>query len=321
MLIRTIDTYDGDLEHVADISDTATFYHSRIWIESLAATFPRLSFRCLVSQTGDSVSGFLPYFTVRRGPLHTAWSLPFGTYGGPVALNSDAAAELIEAYARTVPSIGTLTIGWIDYHNAGLRAPVAGWKKKVISTHRIDISGGYDQLWEETLDRQRKKRTRRAERLGVEVRRTTASQDLESYYEIYSQRIDQWGGSTRYPRSLFATLLERGGDSVRLYVAEHDGEIVGGHFNFYHRDTVTAWMGVTTRESNHVQAGTLLYIQCLRDACKEGYRLYNLGGSLDKPTLIEFKESLGGTPYEYCQYTRRSFLGRAAAWVKRVGGR
>ena len=107
MLIRTIDTYDRDLEHVADLSITATFYHSRIWIESLAATFPRLSFRCLVSQTGDSVSGFLPYFIIRRGPLHTAWSLPFGTYGGPVALSSDAAAELIDAHPESDPYVAT----------------------------------------------------------------------------------------------------------------------------------------------------------------------------------------------------------------------
>jgi hypothetical protein len=321
MLIRTIDTYHHDLERIVELSDTATFYHSRVWIESLAAIFPHLSFRCLVSQDGESISGFLPYFRIHRGPLHSVWSLPYGTYGGPVALDGDTADGLIDYYARTVPATGTLAVGLIDYNDLGTTASLAGWKKRVLSTHHIDISGGFDRFWEKTLDRQRRKRTRRAQRLGVEVRRATSGSDLGRYHDIYSSRMDQWGGGRAHPRELFAALLERGGESVRLYVAEHDGQIVGGHFNFYFKDTVTAWTGVTTRESNHLQVGTALYIRCLRDACDEGYRVYNLGGSLDKQSLIEFKESLGGTPYEYCQYTRRSFLGRVAAWVTGAGRR
>jgi CelD/BcsL family acetyltransferase involved in cellulose biosynthesis len=321
MLIRTIDTYIDDLDLVAHRSDTATFYHSRVWIESLAATFSHLSFRVLVSYDGSDITGFLPYFIIRRGPFHAVWSLPFGTYGGPAVLAGEAASSLIAHYTRKVPAAGTLSVGWIDYHNLGSGAGTGGWKRKKVSTHRIDISRGYETLWNETLDRQRKKRTRRAERMGVRVRRARSEGDLSRYYAIYSDRIDQWGGGYQYPKKLFSSLLERGGESVRLYVAEHDGEVVGGHFNFYHKDTVTAWTGVTSRESNHLQAGTLLYIRCLRDACEEGFRTYNLGGSLDKQSLIDFKESLGGMPYEYYQYTRRSFLGRAASWIKRAGGR
>jgi CelD/BcsL family acetyltransferase involved in cellulose biosynthesis len=118
---------------------------------------------------------------------------------------------------------------------------------------------------------------------------------------------------------LFLELLERGGDSVRLYVAEHDGQIVGGHFNFCYRDTVTAWNGVTTPESNHLQPGTLLYMHCLQEACSEAFKWYNLGGSLGKQSLIEFKESLGGTLHRYSLYRRRSLLGRLVARFKEMG--
>jgi CelD/BcsL family acetyltransferase involved in cellulose biosynthesis len=102
-------------------------------------------------------------------------------------------------------------------------------------------------------------------------------------------------------------------------VAEHEGLVVGGHFNFYFKDTVTAWNGITTPESNHLQPGTLLYAHCLREACAEGYRVYNLGGSLNKQSLIDFKESLGGVPYSYTQYRRQSLLKRATARLRRFG--
>jgi CelD/BcsL family acetyltransferase involved in cellulose biosynthesis len=320
MPIRTTHTYARELEDLAERSDAATFYHSRLWIESLAASFPRMAFRCLVAHGGGAVTGFLPYFIIKRGPFRSVWSLPFGTYGGPVAPEEAVAAELAGAYVRAVTSKGVLSGGWIDYGNVGASLPAAGWSRKALNTHLIETSGGFETLWDETIDRQRRKRTRRAQRMGVQIRRSSEMQDLQAYYGIYTERIDQWGGGNRYPERLFARLLEKGGDSVRLYVAEYDGAVVGGHFNFYFKDTVTAWMGVTRRESSHLQAGTLLYIQCLRDACEEGYRVYNLGGSLDKQSLIDFKESLGGTPHEYSQYTRRSILGKAAAWVKRAGG-
>jgi CelD/BcsL family acetyltransferase involved in cellulose biosynthesis len=316
MRIRTIDAYVKELDDVALRSSACTFYHSRIWAESLAATFPRMSFRCIVAEQNGAVTGFLPFFYLKRGPVRTAWSMPFGTYGGPAALDAETTAALVEAYAVTLSAPRVVEAGWVDFDNFPCGG---GWERQTLETHLIDTSMGFDALWGHIIERQRKKRARRAERLGVTVRRARSAADAHRYYEIYSQRVDEWGGGIRYPERLFEELLGRSGDFARLYVAEHDGSIVGGHFNFYYKEKVTAWNGITTQESNHLQPGTLLYMYCLKDACAEGYKVYNLGGSLNKQSLIDFKESLGGVPYSYSQYRRRSLLGRAAAWVKRSG--
>lgn len=316
MRIRTIDSYVKELDDVVLRSPTATFYHSRTWADSLTATFPRLSFRCVVADERGSITGFLPFFFLKRGPFRSAWSMPFGTYGGPAAVDAETAVALIDAYEATLSSPRVVEVGWVDFANAGCGGK---WGQQAVETHLIDISRGFDALWSEVIERQRKKRARRAERLGVTVRRAQTAADTSRYYEIYSQRVEEWGGGIRYPERLFEDLLDRGGDSARLYVAEHDGSVVGGHFNFYFKETVTAWNGVTTPESNHLQPGTLLYTYCLKDACAEGYKVYNLGGSLNKQSLIDFKESLGGVPYSYSQYRRRSLLKRAAARLRRPG--
>jgi CelD/BcsL family acetyltransferase involved in cellulose biosynthesis len=319
MQIRTIDTYTRELDEVAARCDAATFYHSRVWLESLAVTFSRMSLRCLVAEDGGDLAGFLPFFLLKRGPVRVAWSLPFGTYGGPAAVNDRAAAELIEAYAAMLSRPGVVEVGWIDFGRLG---PADGWTGQTMETHLIDLAGGFDELWTGSIERQRKKRTRRAKRLGITVRRARSADDVESYYQVYSRRMDMWGGEggVKYPPGLFVELLERGGDATRLYVAEHDGRVVGGHFNFYFKGMVTAWNGVTSPDSNYLQPGTLLYIHCLREACDEGYEVYNLGASLNKQSLIDFKESLGGVPYTYSSYRRRSLLGKAAALVKQLGG-
>jgi hypothetical protein len=316
MQIQTNDSYTGEMDEIAEGNEAATFYHSRVWAESLSVTFPHMIFRCLVARRGRTGAGFFPFFLIRHGPLKTVWSMPFGTYGGPVAEDETCAAALRRAYGVVMSTAGLIHAGWIDFNNS---AGEPGWDRKTADTHLVDLTGGFDRLWSDSIEKQRKKRTRRAENSGITVRRMNSHNDLRMYYDIYSRRLTGWGERTTYPLKLFEDLLERGGETVRLYVAEHDGKIVGGHFNFYSKNMVTAWNGVTTPESNHLQPGTKLYIECFKSACSEGFEVYNLGGSLGKQSLIDFKESLGGVRYTYDQYRRRSALGKLAAVIKGVG--
>jgi CelD/BcsL family acetyltransferase involved in cellulose biosynthesis len=313
MKTETVTTYTQEMDHLAAQSRNATFYHSRAWVESLAETYPRMTFRCLLARQAGSLCGFFPYFVLRRGPLLTAWSMPFGAYGGPVASDDRCAAELRRAYASVLTTTGAINASWIDFYGT---ESLTGWESRTVSTHLIDLSRGFASLLTDTIEKQRKKRSRRARRLGVSVRRGDDGDDLKRFYEIYRDRLENWGETTHHPLTLFAALLERGGDSVRLYVAEHDGGIVGGHFNFYWKKTVTAWQGFTMPESNPFQPATLLYIECMKSASEEGFDTYNLGESLGKESLIAFKESLGGVPYAYRIFGRRSLLGKLAPFIR-----
>jgi CelD/BcsL family acetyltransferase involved in cellulose biosynthesis len=140
---------------------------------------------------------------------------------------------------------------------------------------------------------------------------------MAGFMQVYRERLQGWKSNGGHPETLFFALIEHGGDSVRLYVAEHEGVIVGGHLNFYYKDAVIAWYGMTSARAGDTQAGTLLYSVCMREACEAGFRTYNLGASLGKRSLIEYKESLGGAPHSY-RMLRRRRLGRVAALVRRA---
>lgn len=319
MRVKTIDTYPAELDEIARRSPRGTYYHTGAWIGSLKAVYSRLSFRCLMAEDGGEIVGYLPFFYARRGPVRTAWSLPFHTYGGPVSVTGDADLPLLQAYGKVLSGADVVKVGWVDF--GGLGSAAGGeWEAADCHTHVIDISPGFDALWEGKIDRQRKKRARRAERLGVTVRRMQTDDDVRRYYSVYHDRIERWGGGDRYPEQLFFELLTRGRDSTRLYLAFCGEEFLGGHLNFYFRDMVTSWNGVTSIESNHLQPATALYIHCIKEACDEGYSRYNLGASLNKQSLIDYKESLGGDVFRYTQFQRRSLLGRFLGSVRRIGG-
>jgi CelD/BcsL family acetyltransferase involved in cellulose biosynthesis len=319
MRVTTIDTFPDELDDIARCSPRGTYYHTGAWIGSLVATYPGLSFRCLIAEDGGEVRGYLPFFYTRRGPFRTAWSMPFGTYGGPVSVSGDADRALLEAYERVLSGLDVVKVGWVDFSGTDAESTGA-WEAGGCSTHLVDISVGFENVWADKIERQRKKRSRRAERLGVAIRRKQSDDDVRRYYSIYSDRIEGWGGGDKYPRQLFFELLARSGDSARLYVAFRGDDFLGGHLNFYFKDMVTSWNGVTSIESNHLQPATALYIHCMKEACEEGYSRYNLGGSLNKQSLIDYKESLGGEPFQYFQYQRSSIVGRVLSGVKRIGG-
>ena len=319
MKITLLDSLPGELDAIAAASPEATFYQTRPWLESLAVTLPGLSLRCLVAEAENEVRGYLPFFFARTGPFLRAWSLPFGTYGGPVARgDSEVSARLMTAYLALLGQRRVLETGWIDFRN---RLQDTSTVALTSVTHIIDLEGGFDTVWEQRFASDRRKRVLRARRLGVTVEQSTAPSDLLEHYRIYESRVRTFGTQAPHPLELFQELKSRGADNVRLFVARHEGAVVGGHFNFYHGSDVIAWYGMTSEHGDSLQAGTLLYSEAIRDACERGHRSYNLGGSLGRQSLIEYKESLGGTRREYATRVSRSALGRAGAWAKHLGRR
>jgi CelD/BcsL family acetyltransferase involved in cellulose biosynthesis len=318
MTIEQLDSLPPEIDAFSDAAPRATFYHTRVWLQSLAAAYPRLTARCLAAREGGTLAGYLPYFVARRGPLRTVWSLPFGTYGGPVSTGAETDRALLAAFRRELDRPGTLEAGWVDFHN---RAPDDGAATETATTHILDLTGGFGAVWSGRFDKPRRRRVRRAEEQGVDVRPAAGDEDVRRFVDVYRQRLDAWHAASGHPERLFAELVTRGaGGRVRLFVATCAGEVVGGHLNLYHGRSVIAWYGMASARGDELNAGTLLYARCIQDACDAGYADYNLGASLGKRSLVEYKESLGGVAYRYRIVRHRRLAGRLAGALRALGG-
>ncbi len=187
-------------------------------------------------------------------------------------------------------------VGLVDFLNRVTLPHVA---VEAAVTHVIDLDDGFQVLWDKRFDNTKRSETRRAERDGIRVTEATSLGEVREYYSIYEKRSVEWKKRFRYPEALFVELVQRGQGSVRLFLARSGDALLGGHLNFYFGDTATVWHAVATRDSRRLQAGTLLYTSCIRHACENGYKRFNLGGSLGKESLMYYKQSLGGVPFSY----------------------
>jgi CelD/BcsL family acetyltransferase involved in cellulose biosynthesis len=314
MHVEILDHVPEALDDLAARSPDSTFYQSRTWLESLARAYPSMRLYCLVATGATGACGYLPYLSVKRGPFVAVWSLPFGTYGGPVTLDDEEARRaLVEAYARTKERRGVHEVGLVDFNNRVAGGP---FDYEHSSTHIVELEGSFDEIWNRNFEKSKRRQSRKAVREGLAVSEARALDEVAAYYRIYATRAERWGGRFRYPERLFADLFETGRGSVRLFLARRGDELLGGHLNFYFRNSVIAWNGVVRDTADGTQASTLLYTECFRHACQNGYRSYNLGSSLGKQSLIEYKESLGGAPYRYRTARWRSGLIRAAGTIR-----
>jgi CelD/BcsL family acetyltransferase involved in cellulose biosynthesis len=314
MRIEILDELPTELETIARQCPWATFYHTRTWIESLAESFPKWGFRCLAAREGNDFLGYLPYFEMRRGPARALWSLPFGTYGGPVAIDAgEVESRLIASFLDQRRGLGAYEIGLVDFHGRAGRPAVS---IESATTHVIDLREGFFTVWEENFERSKRRQTRRAEREGVSVTQASSSGEAKEYYSIYAERSTEWKRRLSYPETLFVRLVTQGGDHVRLFLARSGDTLLGGHLNLYFADTVIAWNGVTTMDSRAAQVSTLLYSSCIRHACENGYKRYNLGASLGKESLTQYKEALGGVPIGYRVLRWRSFSSRMVSAIR-----
>ena len=98
------------------------------------------------------------------------------------------------------------------------------------------------------------------------------------------------------------------GERVRFWVARHRGRLIGGHLNFHFRGAVIAWNGCASKAHRELAPSVMLYAMNLEQACADGERSFNFGGSGGKDPLFAFKAAFGAQPVHYGLWRRESAL-------------
>lgn len=103
-----------------------------------------------------------------------------------------------------------------------------------------------------------------------------------------------------HPKSFYKTFLEALGPKkmAALFVAQHEGKIIGGIVVVFYGDTATYYYGASDYEHRNLMAPYLLQWEALREAKKQGFIWYDLFG-LEWGRVSEFKEKFGGKIVEF----------------------
>lgn len=163
-----------------------------------------------------------------------------------------------------------------------------------------DVLKGMNQLWRRNI--------KKADKMGVVVRQGTID-DLPAFHRLYAEtaeRDDFVPRPLEYFRTMMEAMLAEDPDRIRLYLAEHEGDLVasttwvrvGGHTWYSY--------GASSTKKREVRGSNAIQWRMIQDAIAVGADAYDLRGitdSVDKQDphvgLIEFKVGTGGEAVEY----------------------
>ena len=163
-----------------------------------------------------------------------------------------------------------------------------------------EVLAGMNQQWRRNI--------KKAAKAGVEVRVGTAD-DLPAFHELYVHTAERDGFTPR-PLGYFRTMLEALGaeeeDRIRLYLAEHEGDLVASTLAIRVGGHVWYSYGASSSEKRDVRGSNAIQWRMMQDALEAGAHVYDLRGitetlDADDPHvgLIQFKVGTGGEAVEY----------------------
>ena len=188
----------------------------------------------------------------------------------------------------------------------------------------LDLADGFEAL-RRGFSKGHRAAITQAERKGVTTRVAASAEDYRSYFAVYEDSLRRWGeaASPRYPWTLFERawqLAERHPDALRLWLAEHEGEIVAGALVLYWRGHVMYWQAATLERAFELRPANLVLANAIEDACERGCRWFDFGSSGGHEGPEAFKRRFGATerPLERLEYVT-PVLRLTGAVRRRVG--
>lgn len=246
-------------------------------------------------------------FAVRIGPtvVHRRWLAPTVK----AAIADEQISVLSEAAPDETTLVGTRVmrmlehLGWQQQgegHGFAAGQPKFNYQVRLTDVDGAALSDdallkGMNQLWRRNI--------KKAEKLGVTVTRGERA-DLARFHEIYLETAARDGFTGRgldYFETMWDALNQETPDRMRVYLAEHEGDLVAA--TTWIRVGRHAWYsyGASTTAKREVRGSNAIQWQMMRDARDAGATVYDLRGiteglAADDPEigLIQFKVGTGG---------------------------
>ena len=281
-------------EDVASQSRCATFYHTPLWVKTLAEAYPEFEAASKGFIFEDGTRAIIPLLCSRHGLLKKKLrykSLGFGSYGGPAHVGTWDAAKNEALYRYFKSKKVSLHIDGNPLWHYELPGYVSGSE---VSTYAIRLDKPADDLWKQ-FSSGHQRGIKAAQKKGVTVRKGSSLKDYEAYCSIYKDTLARWGGKTviEFPDSLTLKLLEPHCDSVILWLAEIEGRPIAGIIVFYWNTMAHYWRGASLKDYMDYHASTFLQWAAMQDALNKGCTLYDFAPSGSLEGVDEFKRRFG----------------------------
>ncbi len=273
-----------------------TFFHLAAWKTVLESAFGHRTHYIYAERDG-AVVGVLPLAEVKSLLFgHHLSSTPFCVYGGPVAVDAEAAAALVDEARRRAEA---LRVEDLELRN--LRPLSGDWEEKdLYATFRKTISDDVETNLK-AIPRKQRAMVRKGIKAGLESEEDP-DPAVARFYRVYSESVRNLGTPV-FSRRYFRILKETFGRDCRVLMVRHGEEDIAGVMSFYFRDQVLPYYGGSRPAARRLKGNDFMYWELMRRSAGEGIRFFDFGRSKKNTGAYSFKKNWGFEPeplhYQY----------------------
>ena len=214
--------------------------------------------------------------------------MPFLNYGGVAADNEQAQRLLQDEAQRVGREHGCAYVEFRHRHllQAGSELPTNEFKV----TSVMDISGGEEAVWMQTLHQNVRNKVRKAEKKDVRVE--FGHQGFGDFYAVFAANQREHGTPV-LPKKWFAHTLNAFNREAHVYVAYREGQPVGAKLTVDFRDTRYFIWSASRRADNRYAPVHAMNWAAIRGALCRGLAKVDMGRSTKGTGSQQFKKYWG----------------------------
>jgi GNAT acetyltransferase-like protein len=279
----------------------ASFAARAGFLAALPLALPGSRLLFLSARRGDRLVGAVPLVVTRRWGHRWAYSLPFGTYGGPLVDSGEpeparVRAELAHALGSWLAE-GRVAGGEVVCGPGREADPAwATLADSIVSStaHVVSLEGRSFDSYVAGLEKSTREELRRAPRRGVVV--LEEPEALAAAHALYLAQARSWRGHRPYPLAFLAALVEHPSRFARLFVARSENELLCAILVLSSGDDSFIWWSGSSPAARRTVAYPYLMVEIVRVMGEEGRKRVSLGSSGGIAALERYKESVGARP-------------------------
>jgi CelD/BcsL family acetyltransferase involved in cellulose biosynthesis len=293
----------------------STVFHTSAWAQLWLEEWRGARWVAFVLEDEKGYAGGISAIVRNRGIGRTVFSMPYGSYGGPLVRpdHPDPASvrrELLESFARLAGGRWTLRSELTWYRGRREEIPPRLTTAERF-THVLPLGSDFETLAGGFAPPTRRL-VRQAEESGLTIRSAADDSDVRAYYALAVDTVRRRGGRPK-PYSLYERIYRSfvPAGLARYHLVHHGDTPVAGSLHLFHQGIALNWLTVSSEASWHLRPNNFLIAGTLATLCDAGYLEYDLGGSPpDAAGLIRFKEGWGASKRPLVVAGRRSSVHR-----------
>ena len=164
----------------------------------------------------------------------------------------------------------------------------------------VDLRGGEKMVWD-AMEKRARTATRKAQKLGIQVRKAANHSDLDSYYGLHRETYAR-SKIRPHPREYFESIWEdflSRGTALALVAEDDQGVIAAQTFAIYKKQAVY-WTGCSKDQALSSGVNNLLQWNAMKHMIEQGIVSYETGEAFPaarsgkEKGLSDFKKAMGG---------------------------